>query len=85
MSIAKKRREELRKKTAEGGEGLRPELTALRQELFNLRMQKAMQQTQKTSELKRVKRDIARALTIARETAAAGQPAQPAQAAAQGE
>lgn len=73
MSIAAKRREELRKKTAEGGEGLRPELTALRQELFNLRMQKAMQQTEKTSELKRVKRDIARALTIARESGEAAQ------------
>ncbi|MGI9338813.1 MAG: 50S ribosomal protein L29 [Gammaproteobacteria bacterium] len=72
MSKEVKRREELRKKNAEGGEGLRPELTALRQELFNLRMQKAMQQTQKTSELKRVKRDIARTLTIAREVAASG-------------
>ena len=69
MSITAKRREELRKKTAED---LRSELTALRQELFNLRMQKAMQQTEKTSELKRVKRDIARALTIARDATAAG-------------
>ncbi len=67
MSANKNRRAELRKKTAED---LRQELTALRRELFNLRMQKAMQQTEKTSEFKRVKRDIARTLTIVRETTA---------------
>lgn len=64
MGAIKTRRDELRKKSADE---LRAELTALRQELFNLRMQKAMQQTEKTHQLKRVKRDIARAMTIARE------------------
>lgn len=64
MGAIKTRRDELRKKSADE---LRAELTALRQELFNLRMQKAMQQTEKTHQLKRVKRDIARAMTVARE------------------
>lgn len=64
MGAIKTRRDDLRKKSADE---LRAELTALRQELFNLRMQKAMQQTEKTHQLKRVKRDIARAMTIARE------------------
>ena len=64
MGAIKTRRDDLRKKSADE---LRDELTVLRRELFNLRMQKAMQQTEKTHQLKRVKRDIARAMTIARE------------------
>lgn len=48
---------------------LREELLQLRRELFNLRMQHAAQQTSKTSELKRVRRGIARALTLIGEKA----------------
>ncbi|MGI9306931.1 MAG: 50S ribosomal protein L29 [Gammaproteobacteria bacterium] len=61
MSQAQKRRIALREKAPAA---LREELSALRREHFNLRMQKAMQQTSKTSELRRVRRDIARARTI---------------------
>ena len=43
---------------------LREELAALHREHFNLRMQKVVQQTAKTGELRRVRRDIARAKTI---------------------
>ena len=43
---------------------LREESLLLRRELFNLRMQKAVQQNQKTSELQRVRRAIARTLTV---------------------
>ena len=43
---------------------LREELSALQREHFNLRMQKAVQQTSKTSELRRVRRNIAQAQTI---------------------
>lgn len=61
MSKIAKRRIALReKKTA----ALREEMTALYREHFNLRMQKAAQQTTKTDELRRVRRDIARARTI---------------------
>lgn len=45
-------------------EELTEELMNLRRELFNLRMQIAVQQNNKTSELKRVRRDIARYLTL---------------------
>lgn len=51
----------LRQKSAEE---LRGEHLALRREGFNLRMQLAVQQTGKTSELKRVRRQTARVLTI---------------------
>lgn len=61
MSKANTRRARLREKSASG---LREELAALRREYFNLRMQKAVQQTAKTAELRRVRRDIARAETI---------------------
>ena len=64
MAKLKSRRDELRKKTTED---LRAELVALHREAFNLRMQKTVQQTEKYSELRRVRRDIARALTITRE------------------
>ena len=43
---------------------LRTELGELLKEQFGLRMQKATQQLQDTSKLKRVRRDIARAKTI---------------------
>ncbi|WOV91668.1 MAG: 50S ribosomal protein L29 [Candidatus Zeuxoniibacter abyssi] len=58
----------MRKKTTED---LRAELLALHREAFNLRMQKTVQQTEKSSELRRVRRDIARALTITREKSSA--------------
>lgn len=51
----------LRSKSAEE---LRSEATQLRREGFNLRMQFAVQQNQKTSELRRVRRQIARVLTV---------------------
>lgn len=43
---------------------LAEELMSLRREYFNLRMQHAAQQTKKTSEIKRVRRAIARVLTF---------------------
>lgn len=43
---------------------LKDELNALLKEQFGLRMQKATQQLQDTSKLKRVRRDIARARTL---------------------
>ncbi|MGI9347721.1 MAG: 50S ribosomal protein L29 [Gammaproteobacteria bacterium] len=64
MSKIVMRRGELREKTPDT---LREELTALRREHFNLRMQKAAQQSGKTSELRRVRRDLARAQTILRQ------------------
>ena len=48
------------KKSAEVHE----ELIALRRELFNLRMQQASQQNQKNSEFRRVRRAVARAITV---------------------
>ncbi len=64
MAKISSRCKELRKKTAED---LRNELALLRREFFNLRIQKAIQQTEKSSELRRVRHDIARTLTIIRE------------------
>lgn len=61
MGKTSSRRSALREKTPAA---LREELSAMRREHFNLRMQKAMQQTSKTGELRRVRRDIARAETI---------------------
>lgn len=52
---------------AKSPDELRQELSGLRREHFNLRVQKAVQQLNKPSELRRVRRDIARALTILRE------------------
>ena len=43
---------------------LQEEILLLRRELFNLRMQKAVGQNQKSSEMRRVRRAIARALTV---------------------
>ena len=51
------------------GEELRKELEALLRAQFGLRMQLATQQLGNTSQLKKVKRDIARVRTILREKA----------------
>ncbi|RTL10606.1 MAG: 50S ribosomal protein L29 [Neisseriaceae bacterium] len=57
---------ELRTKTTEE---LNQELEALLKSHFSLRMQVAMQQLAKTSEIRKVRRDIARVRTILREKA----------------
>ena len=57
---------ELRAKSVEE---LNVELEALLKSHFSLRMQVAMQQLTKTSEIKKVRRDIARVRTILREKA----------------
>ncbi len=59
---------ELRKKN---GEELNKLLIELRREQFNLRMQKGSGQLGKPSEVKRVRRDIARIKTILSEAPAA--------------
>jgi len=51
------------------GEELQKELEALMRAQFGLRMQVATQQLGNTSQLKKVKRDIARVRTILREKA----------------
>ena len=51
------------------GAGLQKELEALLRAQFGLRMQLATQQLGNTSQLKKVKRDIARVRTIMREKA----------------
>ena len=52
------------------GEDLQKELEALLRAQFGLRMQLATQQLGNTSQLKKMKRDIARVRTIMREKAA---------------
>ena len=52
------------------GEELQKELEALMRAQFGLRMQLATQQLGNTSQLKKVKRDIARVRTVMREKAA---------------
>ena len=52
------------------GEELQKELEVLLRAQFGLRMQVATQQLSNTSQLKKVKRDIARVRTIMREKAA---------------
>jgi large subunit ribosomal protein L29 len=65
---------ELRQRTqAELGD----EVKSLLRAQFNLRMQHATQQLGKTSELRKVKRDIARVRTIATELASTGPAAKP--------
>jgi large subunit ribosomal protein L29 len=59
---------ELREKN---GEELSKELEGLLRAQFGLRMQLATQQLSNTSQLKKVKRDIARVRTVMREKAAA--------------
>jgi large subunit ribosomal protein L29 len=55
---------DLRSKTVEE---LQTELTGLTQERFNLRMQKGLEQAPKTSNIKAVRRNIARIKTILNE------------------
>jgi large subunit ribosomal protein L29 len=52
---------ELREKNTDK---LNTELVALRKEQFNLRMQRASNQTEKTHQLKNVRRNIARVKTV---------------------
>ena len=52
------------------GEELRKELEALLRAQFGLRMQLATQQLANTSQLKKVRRDIARVRTVMKEKAA---------------
>ena len=52
------------------GEELQKELEGLMRAQFGLRMQLATQQLSNTSQMKKVKRDIARVRTIIREKAA---------------
>ena len=49
---------------------LNEELAKLKQEQFNLRLQKATGQLEKTSRINEVRKDIARVKTIARQKAA---------------
>ena len=58
---------ELRSKS---GEDLQKELEALLRAQFGLRMQLATQQLANTSQLKKMKKDIARVRTVMREKAA---------------
>ncbi len=58
---------ELRSKSVDE---LNSELESLLKEHFSMRMQLSMQQLTKTSEFKRVKRDIARVRTVLREKVA---------------
>jgi len=55
---------------AKNGDELQKELEGLLRAQFGLRMQLATQQLSNTSQLKKVKRDIARVRTIMREKAA---------------
>ena len=52
---------------AKGGDELQKELEGLLRAQFGLRMQLATQQLANTSQMKKVKRDIARVRTIMRE------------------
>ena len=49
---------------AKGDDEIRKELVDLHREAFNLRMQKGMGQLSRPSQVKRVRRDIARLKTI---------------------
>ena len=55
---------------AKSGEDLQKELSELVKAQFSLRMQVATQQLTNTSQMKKVRRDIARARTLLREKAA---------------
>ena len=59
---------DVRSKTADE---LKDQLVALKKEQFNLRFQRATQQLEKPSEVKKVRRDIARIKTILAEKNAA--------------
>ena len=56
---------------AKGAEDLRKELESLLKAQFSLRMQKATQQLSNTSQMKKVRRDIARVRTVLAEKAVA--------------
>ncbi|MGH8744903.1 MAG: 50S ribosomal protein L29 [Burkholderiales bacterium] len=55
---------------AKSGEELQKELSELLKAQFSLRMQAATQQLTNTSQMTKVRRDIARALTLLKEKAA---------------
>ena len=55
---------------AKNGDELKKELTDLLRAQFGLRMQHATQQLANTSQMKKVRRDIARLRTVIREKAA---------------
>ena len=55
---------------AKNGDELKKELTDLLRAQFGLRMQHATQQLANTSQMKKVRRDIARVRTVIREKAA---------------
>ena len=55
---------------AKSGDELKKELDELLKAKFGLRMQHATQQLANTSQIKKVRRDIARARTVIREKAA---------------
>ncbi len=55
---------------AKSGEDLQKELSELLRAQFSLRMQVATQQLTNTSQMKKVRRDIARTRTLLREKAA---------------
>ena len=55
---------------AKSGDDLQKELSELLKAQFGLRMQHATQQLSNTSQIRKVRRDIARARTIIREKAA---------------
>lgn len=55
---------------AKSGEELQKELSELLKAQFSLRMQAATQQLTNTSQMKKVRRDIARTRTLLREKAA---------------
>jgi large subunit ribosomal protein L29 len=55
---------------AKSGEELQKELSELLKAQFSLRMQAATQQLSNTSQMKKTRRDIARARTLLREKAA---------------
>ncbi len=58
--------EELRQKTPDQ---LRDQLVALKKEAFNLRFQKATNQTENTARMRQVRRDAARVKTVLNEKA----------------
>jgi len=53
---------------AKGMDGLRQELKELLRAQFSLRMQLSTQQTNKTHEIRKVRRDIARVRTVMQQT-----------------
>ena len=57
---------------SKSGDELRQELQSLLRAQFNLRMQKATQQLNNTSQIRKVRRDIARVRTIMNQKAKAG-------------